>query len=103
MAALGLEGPGWLFGFLVIGAVGGLATIGWGLYLRRQTRCPRCQKAWGRETLRKEQMGVFYKDAPLDGLPPIPNTRYRLHNKCRHCGHQWIATKVEQAWRSLLT
>lgn len=103
VSGLGLSIPPWFLGLLIIAVVGGLATIGCGLYLRRQTRCPRCQKAWGREIVRKEKMEVFYRDAPLDGLPPLPYTRYRLHSRCRHCGHQWISTKAESAWRSLFS
>jgi hypothetical protein len=103
VSGLGLSSPPWFLGLLIFGAIGGFATVGWGLYLRRQTKCPRCHKAWGRETIRKENRGVFFKDAPLDGLPAIPYTRYRLHNRCRHCGHQWISTKSEHAWRSLFS
>ena len=95
----GVSEAGWSLRLLIAAAVCGIAAIGWGLYLRRATKCPACQKAWGREIERKEKVALFNQDIPLDGLPPIPHVEYRLHNRCRHCGHQWISTRTEKLWK----
>jgi hypothetical protein len=58
--------------------VAGVGSLGWGLRLRRRSKCPGCRKPWAREVLRKEKRGVFYRDILLDGLPPIFHVRYRM-------------------------
>jgi DnaJ-domain-containing protein 1 len=94
-----LSGAEWSLRLLIAAAVCGIVAIGWGLYLRRATKCPACHKAWVREIVLKEKVALFDQDIPLDGLPPIPHVKYRLHNRCRRCGHQWISTQAEKLWK----
>jgi hypothetical protein len=91
-------GLGWETYLVVIAFLGGLASLGWGLYLRKRSRCPRCRKPWAGKILRKEGRDVFYRDVLFDGLPPVPHVRYRVHHQCKHCGHRWISTQAEKPW-----
>jgi hypothetical protein len=81
--------------FIAFALLGSLASFGWGLYLRERSKCPRCRRPWGREDLRKDRVDVFYRDVFLDGLPPVPHERYRVHHRCKYCGHRWISTQVK--------
>lgn len=78
--------------------VAGVGSLGWGLRLRRHSKCPRCRKPWAREVLRKEKRGAFYRDTLLDGLPPIFHVRYRVYHRCKYCGHRWTSTQAEKWW-----
>jgi len=68
--------------------------------LRRRTTCPRCHKPWAKEELRREVVGTFRKDIPLDGLPAVPHVKYRLFHRCRECGYQWYSSETRRLWQS---
>lgn len=95
---LGLPAPGWGFYLAVMVTLGGLASLGWGVYLREQNRCPRCRKLWAKENMSKERKNVFYRDVLLDGLPPVPHVRYRVHHRCKYCGYRWVSTQAKRLW-----
>ncbi len=95
---LGLPALGWEFYLVVTASLGGLASLSWGLYLREQNKCPRCRKPWAKENMSKERKDVFYRDVLLDGLPPVPHVRYRVHHRCKYCGHRWMSTQAKRLW-----
>jgi hypothetical protein len=97
-ATLGLPALGWEFYLIVVASLGGLASLAWGLYLRKRNKCPRCHKPWAKENMRKERRDVFYRDVLLDGLPPVPHVRYRVHHRCRYCGYRWVSTQAKRIW-----
>lgn len=83
---------------VVMALAGGLGAIGWGLYASEQTKCPRCHRAQGVEELRRDTVGIFKKSAysPFGSRNRqffvVPHVKYRLHYRCRQCGHRWLAT-----------
>lgn len=80
--------------------VGGLLASGWGLHLRKTTRCPLCHRPWAREDENREVLGVFHRDDPFDGLPAFPHVKCRVYHRCTHCGHRWSTIKTVKLWKN---
>jgi hypothetical protein len=97
----GATSIGWRGYLIAVPLFGGAVSLGVGLYLRKRSKCPRCGKPWAKEVLRKEKRDAFYKDIPFDGLPPVVHVQYRVHQRCKYCGHRWISTQAERPWKSL--
>jgi cation transport ATPase len=69
----------------------GMGALGWGLYLRRRSKCPRCGKTWAREILSKEKDALYYREVLLDGPPSVAYVQYMVRQRCKYCEHKWTS------------
>jgi hypothetical protein len=85
---------GWEPCVIAVFFAAGVGALGWGLYLRRRNKCPRCGKPWAREILSEGEKETLYKEILLDSLPFVAYIRYRVHQRCKYCGHKWTLPKA---------
>lgn len=84
---------GWVPCVITVFFVAGVGALGWGLYLRRRNKCPRCGKPWANEILSERKKETLYKEILLDGLPFVAYMQYRVHQRCKYCGHKWTSSR----------
>lgn len=85
---------GWVPCIITVFFVAGVGALGWGLYLRRRSRCPRCGKPWAKEILSEERRDTVYKEVLLDSLPFVAYVQYRVYQRCKYCEHEWTSSKA---------
>jgi hypothetical protein len=84
---------GWEPCVITVFFVAGVGALGWGLYLRRRNKCPRCGKPWANETLSEGRKETLYKEILLDGLPSLAYVQYKVHQRCKYCKHKWTSPR----------
>lgn len=85
---------GWESYVIIAFFVVGMGALGWGSYLRRRSKCPRCGKPWAKEILGKEKSDTLcYREVLLDGPPSVAYVQYMVHQRCKYCGHKWTSPK----------
>ena len=85
---------GWESYIIIAFFVTGMGALGWGLYLRKRSKCPRCGKPWAREILSKERDTPYYREMLLDGPPSVAYVQYMVHYRCKYCGHKWTSPQT---------
>jgi len=67
------------------------------------SQCPQCKVAPAGEKMRDELVGIFRKSVPtLVQIRGGSNTRmvlhekYKIHYRCKYCGHEWVIFQVKQ-------
>ena len=84
---------GWVPCVITVFFVAGVGTLGWGLYLRRRNKCPSCGKPWANEIFGEGKKETLYKEILLEGLPFVAYMQYRVHQRCKYCGHTWTSSR----------
>lgn len=69
----------------------------------KEAKCPKCGELWAAENLDEELIGIFRKShlrffrgrGPLQDsdIKMVRYGKYKLHHKCKYCGHQWTSFK----------
>lgn len=79
----------------------GLCVTLWRLFtdFENEVKCPGCGKSWAAEKSGEELIGMFRKAQPKGrpSLFPFGDSdvkmvryeKYRIHYKCKFCGHEW--------------
>jgi hypothetical protein len=105
--------PAWigvLSAIAVAGLVVGLVPVWSGLVIFDWRRCPRCRAWRTRQVVREEVLGIFPRGVPVgrvhwddgpwsadsDQYKTVRYAKYRVHYRCKRCGHEWTSTAIEK-------